>query len=162
VAIAAELLARAPERYGFYIIGDGPLRDEVRGVIEAHKAGSGVRMLGFHENPLPVLRCMDCLLVTSDHEGLPTNVLEAMCLKVTVVSRNLPGIAGALGQGAYGELVDGDEPAAYADAIERAFDGAGPARDKADRAYEHVRRHYGHDMMADRYLGVYRQLLASR
>jgi len=61
----------------FYIIGDGPLKSKMRKIIKDEKLENIVSELGFLNNPLADLKNMDCMIITSDHEGLPMSLLEA-------------------------------------------------------------------------------------
>jgi glycosyltransferase involved in cell wall biosynthesis len=47
---------------------------------------------GFKENISPYLNSSSILLLTSDNEGIPTVVLEAMHAKIPIISRDLGGI----------------------------------------------------------------------
>ena len=61
-----------------------------------------------------VLRAFDLLLITSDQEGLPMVLLEAMALRVPVISRAVGGIPEAIQDGHSGILVPTGDPRALA------------------------------------------------
>jgi glycosyltransferase involved in cell wall biosynthesis len=63
-----------------------------------------------------VLRALDLLLITSDQEGLPMVLLEAMALEVPIISRAVGGIPEAIEDGQSGILVPTGEPRALAQA----------------------------------------------
>ena len=63
------------------------------------------------------LRKLDVLLMTSDHEGLPMILLEAMALQIPIVSHRIGGIANLLDQGSCGVLVEEHSAPAYAQAL---------------------------------------------
>ncbi|VAW92751.1 FIG040338: Glycosyl transferase [hydrothermal vent metagenome] len=71
----------------FYMIGDGPLWDEVQQRICDDKLESNIHLTGFVSNTAPYIKQMDLLVFTSDHEGLPMTLLEAMVLGVPVLAR---------------------------------------------------------------------------
>jgi glycosyltransferase involved in cell wall biosynthesis len=66
--------------------------------------------LGFR-NPYPYLRCADVFVMTSDYEGLPVVVCEAMILAKPIVSTAVTGPNELLESGRYGLLVENTEDA---------------------------------------------------
>jgi glycosyltransferase involved in cell wall biosynthesis len=50
-----------------------------------------VKFLGFQTNPYSYLKASDMFLLTSDTEGYPLVVCEAMCLGKPIVSTNITG-----------------------------------------------------------------------
>ncbi|MEL6820709.1 MAG: glycosyltransferase [Calditrichota bacterium] len=75
----------------FIIAGDGPLRDE----IEAYAVSLGIQdkvfMLGFQKEVMAFYTLCDIVIQTSEHEGLPNVVLEAMFAGKPVVSFDVGG-----------------------------------------------------------------------
>lgn len=117
LATAAMLHARQPGQFQFYILGDGPLMEEARQDIIRRGLQGQVFLLGFRDPVAPYLARMDLLLITSDHEGLPMNLLEAMSLEVPVIAHAVGGVPRILDHGRCGVLVHRQQPEAYADAI---------------------------------------------
>jgi len=71
-----------------YWCGDGPLRNETeRLVIEIGLEGC-VRIIGFRSDLPAWMRRAACCVMTSDHEGSPNVLAEAMAIGVPVVSTN--------------------------------------------------------------------------
>lgn len=108
-----------PGRYTFFIVGDGPLAASLQQETKALGLDSSVRFLGFQNNCLPLLKQMDVLLITSDHEGLPMVGLESLALGVPMVSHAVGGLKELLADRDNGELVASQQPQALLDAIER-------------------------------------------
>ncbi|MGF1737980.1 glycosyltransferase [Photobacterium satsumensis] len=73
------------------LLGDGKLKSEVSKKVKELGLDNRVIFLGFKENPYPYIKSAKALVLTSDFEGLPTVLLEAMSLNVPVVSMNCPG-----------------------------------------------------------------------
>ena len=115
---AAALLVRAhPGEYRFVVVGDGPLREEMIALAERLDIRGDVDFLGFQNNSLGILKQMDCLALTSDHEGLPMVLLEALTLGVPVVAHAVGGLPEVLAGVAGQRLVTGHTAAGYAEAI---------------------------------------------
>ena len=90
-----------------YIVGDGPLRGYLESYARRYP-DLKVTFVGFVENPAAWLATMDIVAITSDHEGLPMVLLEALALGVNVVCRAVGGIPAVLGGGARGLVASGD------------------------------------------------------
>jgi glycosyltransferase involved in cell wall biosynthesis len=87
------------------IAGDGPLRSE----LEAEAARLGllpdkVEFLGRVSDLACLYRGAHLLLLTSDHEGTPNTVLEAMASGVPVVATRVGDVPDLLGEGVRGRL----------------------------------------------------------
>jgi glycosyltransferase involved in cell wall biosynthesis len=130
----AALLVRAnPGEYRFVVVGDGPLRDEMTALAQRLDILGDVDFLGFQGNSLGILKQMDCLALTSDNEGLPMVLLEALTLGVPVVAHAVGGLpevlAGVPGQ----RLVTEHTPAGYAAAISGLVDKNRPEERPQER-----------------------------
>ncbi|HEY0342706.1 MAG TPA: glycosyltransferase [Steroidobacteraceae bacterium] len=123
---AALLSHEEPGRYRFVVVGDGPLLGAMRELASTLGVAPEVDFLGFQNNSLSILKQMDCLVVSSDHEGLPMVVLEALSLGVPVVAHAVGGmpevLAGVPGQ----RLVTQHTARGYATAIAELAAGALP------------------------------------
>lgn len=75
----------------FIIIGTGPLHDYLNDLIQKKDLVEYVHLLGFKSNPYPYLAGSDLFLITSDAEGYPLVVCEALCLGKPVVSTDVTG-----------------------------------------------------------------------
>lgn len=115
--IAKQMLTTVPDNYDFYIFGNGPLEETIRDQIRIDALEDSIHMMGFQSNIPAYLKRMDILLITSDHEGLPMNLLEAMALNVCVIAHSIGGISEVLGFGKNGILVNNQDINEYVSAI---------------------------------------------
>lgn len=157
IEIAAQAIAADP-RFHFYLLGDGPLAGWVRDAIATRGLAERVHPLGFKDPLAPYLARMDMMLITSDHEGLPMNLLEAMALEIPIVAHAIGGIPAALENGAGGTLLNTLEPADYVETILAYRKAPDALRAKARRARTHVAQHYSSTVCAERYRHLYRVL----
>lgn len=101
-----------------HILGDGPLEGELRGRLRDAGIHDAVIFHGVKANPFPFVRHADAFLLTSDHEGLPNALLEAVFLRVPAVARNRPGgIREIAARSPLLRLVKHDTPEAFATEI---------------------------------------------
>lgn len=63
-----------------YIIGDGPLKEELEKEISKNNVKDTFILLGQKENPYPYMKQMDVVSLVSYYEGLPVTLMEAKIL----------------------------------------------------------------------------------
>ena len=143
--VAARVAAkRAPVT--FLLVGGGPLENEIRAHVASLRLANVVRMPGFRADGRRLMSVMDVYLMTSEFEGLPIALLEAMTLGKPVVSTRVGGIPEAVTDGITGLLAPIGALDALTDSVIRLLDdgsmrarlgAAGAARVKSDY---HVQR----------------------
>jgi glycosyltransferase involved in cell wall biosynthesis len=103
------------------IIGDGNLRHEV--VTEARRLGihSRIRLLGYksQEELTAYYQTADCLVLTSNYEGMPMCCLEALACGLPVVATDVGEMRKIVQNGYSGELVANFSPKSIAMAINK-------------------------------------------
>lgn len=159
---AQQLQQRQPGRFEFYVIGDGPQRQHCQQLIQQLGLTDCVHQLGFRADATALLARMDVLLMTSDHEGLPMTLLEAMALGVPIVASAVGGIPQALAHGQGGCLVQDQDPQAYAAAVLEALADPAASSQRVRRAAQQVRQHYSAASSAADYAQLYRRLRPGR
>jgi L-malate glycosyltransferase len=108
----------------FYVIGDGPLTGELTALAQDLGLADACQFLGFRNDCSSLLRQMDLLVLTSDHEGLPMTALESLALGVPVLASAVGGLVDLLDMARRGALVNSRDPADFADAAQRLCDDA--------------------------------------
>ena len=73
-----------------YIIGKGPLREELEAQIKNLNLQNKVFLLGYQANPFQYLKSADLFVFGSNHEGFPNVILEAMACDLPILSTNCP------------------------------------------------------------------------
>ena len=81
------------------ILGAGPLRQRLGEVVDALGLTGAVTLAGFQPNPYAVLANSDCFVLSSDYEGQPMVLLEALVLGTPVVTTSFGSVRGALPEG---------------------------------------------------------------
>ncbi len=95
-----------------YIIGDGLDRELLEQEIEKNQVGNTFTLLGRKENPFPYVKNADVFVLSSNHEGLPTVLYEALVLGVPCVSTKVAGAEEIIGE-QYGIITEKSDRALF-------------------------------------------------
>lgn len=142
----------------FYIYGNGPLSNDLHAQVKAHQAEDYIHFAGHCDDILQQLQTMDALLMTSDHEGLPMILLEAMCMKVPIIAHAVGGIPHLLDESKCGVLVHKHQPKDFAEAIFQLISHPEENQKRIQAAFERVNQYYSAHQTAEYYLQLYNQL----
>ena len=152
---AARLLAERDARTRFLLVGDGPKRRELEEITSDAGLSSRVVFAGLQEDVRPYYAAFDVFLTSSQFEGLPLALLEAMAAGLPVVATKVGGIPEVIQEGDQGLLVPFDEPASLAAAVARLLADP-PLRERLGRsARERVRREFSVERMASEIETIY-------
>lgn len=72
------------------ILGEGSLEQQLKDQTKLLELEDRVVFKRFDRNPYPIIQAARGLLLTSDHEGLPTVIIESLVLGVPALSVNCP------------------------------------------------------------------------
>jgi glycosyltransferase involved in cell wall biosynthesis len=108
---------RAMPSLRLLIAGDGSLRDDLAALIRKLDLEGSCRLLGHTADVIQLHHALDLLAQSSDYEGTPNAVLEAMALETPVVATAAGGTAELIIDGVHGRLVPVGDVAALRDAI---------------------------------------------
>lgn len=98
--------------YSLIIYGEGRERNSLQKLIDVHDLSSKVILAGVKEDVLRQINDAELFVMSSNFEGLPNALIEAMALGIPVISTNCPsgGPASLIKDGYNGLLVPvGDE-----------------------------------------------------
>ncbi|MFC5190312.1 glycosyltransferase [Algoriphagus aquatilis] len=108
VEIALRILEKYPEAH-FLLVGDGEWRERILSQISKSGKSAHFHWVGVQKNVVPYLSLMDIYLSTSEFEGLPIAMLEAMSCEVPVVATRAGGIGEVIQHGKQGYLTEIEE-----------------------------------------------------
>jgi len=146
----------------FHIFGDGPIRDELEILSQKLGTDSYVHFEGHCDDLGRKLYGMDMLLMTSDHEGLPMILLEAMALQIPVIAHAVGGIPALLDRGSCGILVYEHNAADYGDKIYQLAHDRELRSIIQQKALARISRRYSAEKSANEYLLEYSSIAASK
>jgi L-malate glycosyltransferase len=158
----AKLLTAKRRDLVFILAGDGPLLDELEKMAADLGLRDQVKFLGFREDILDIVNCLDIFVMSSYHEGIPIALLEAMALNKAVVSTAVGGIMEVLEDGVSGLLVKSGDPIALADACEKVLGSAELRRLLGNEAAKRVKQEFSIESQLNETFGLYRELMERR
>ena len=160
IEVAAHLIKQNPSLYEFYIFGEGPLLGDTKSLISDYGIEDNIFLMGFQENVPAYLSKLDLLLITSIHEGLPMTLLEALALKVPIISTAVGGIPAALGAGKRGTLIEPEQPRQkFIEEINSFTNNRTPFACKSEAGFEFLQSQLSSRVMAEKYRAAYTSVL---
>ena len=158
LACLPELVRRHPE-LRVVCFGDGPLKRWLRRRVDALGLGRHVQLAGFRSNLPSLLPGVDVLVHPARREGLGVALLEAMSSGVPVVASAVGGIVDVVETEVEGLLVPPDDPAELGVALERIIGDPRLRKRIGIAGRARVQREFSVELMAKRYLDLYREIL---
>jgi glycosyltransferase involved in cell wall biosynthesis len=159
---AARSMVDSGSPVSFVIVGDGGLRDSLKEYASRLGIAQRVHFLGWRKDMVPVYAALDLLALTSDNEGTPVAVIEAMAAGVPVVATAVGGVPDVVRDGATGRLV----PPGDARALSRAWLAAFGEREATGRMRDQARRdvemQFGRERMISAMARLYDRLVEEK
>lgn len=139
----------------FVIIGDGPEKEKVAGLIAKYKLEKHFILPGMLENASAYMKAFDVFALPSKKEGLPYALLEAMAAKVPCVASDVGGIPEILKNGQNGMVIPHITPTKLWDAITQLLKNKKLARELISAASAAVASDFSFKKMLKETLAVY-------
>jgi len=146
----------------FVLVGDGPLRGQLEAFARELGIADVVHFVGLQPDPVPWLGAMDVWLSTSDFEGLPLALLEAMAAERAVVATAVGGVSEVVADRFNGRLLKADDEVGLADAVSALVQDRALAHGYGVTARAVVERRFGIRTMQERLRRIYDDVLAAR
>lgn len=102
---SAELLNKEGINFKWYVIGEGPERDNIQKMIRDNKLEDKFVLLGQKSNPYPYIKNCDIYVQTSRYEGFGLAIAEAKILNKIVITTNFDAAYNQINNGKSGIIV---------------------------------------------------------
>ena len=142
------------ENVKLQLAGNGPIYQELVDFNNALSSAKDVEFLGFRSDVADILSNTDLFALSSNYEAMPMTILEAMALKVPVITTNVGGIAKFIDE-SHAWFVESKNVESYAETLNNILLDEQVRLQKTGVAHQLVFDNYSMDKMVDAYLGLY-------
>jgi glycosyltransferase involved in cell wall biosynthesis len=158
--VLVEAFALARRKYAhirLLLLGGGPLQSGLEQRVAELGLSDSVQFLGFSHDVPGFLAGLDVYVVSSNSEGLPLSLLEAIATGLPVVATEVGGVPGIVRTSDSGWLSPPNDPQALLAAMELAICSP-QRRERGERARRFVAERYSASRMTADYEKLYQQL----
>jgi glycosyltransferase involved in cell wall biosynthesis len=139
---ASAILAREFAGLKVLVAGDGPERARLERLVDELGLRETVVLLGMRRDVPDLLAALDVVAFSSDFEGSPISVMEAMAASKPIVATRVGGVPDLIEQGVHGLLVETQDARALAEAVSELLRDPERAREMGCRGHDRQRREF--------------------
>lgn len=99
--------------YDLWIIGKGAQKQMLSDYIAENNLQQSAQLLGYIENPYPLMSIADLLVCSSKYEGFSTFISEGLILGKPIVTTDCTGMKELLGECEFGLITENSESSLY-------------------------------------------------
>lgn len=151
-----EAMASVPDAY-LWIVGDGEEREALKAVVQEYKLENRVRFLGWQKDTRRYVAAADVFVMPSSHEPLGNVILEAWAQKRPVISSRSEGPMWFVRDGENGLLVDIDDVAGFARAINEVIAQPQLAASLGENGRATLVGHFSEEAVANAYIDLFKR-----
>lgn len=144
----------------YFIIGDGPMKEEIVELVKEHQLENDIIFTGFRTDVQEILPGVDVFVLSSKTEGLGSSILDAFACKVAVACTNAGGIKEIVENEKTGLISEVGDAVQLAKNIQRLCDDEALRTELINNAFLNV-QHFDKKKMAEQTLEVYKQIIFS-
>ncbi len=156
---ARRMPAEATQIARFVIVGAGPEIDRIRGLAMREGIDGRCVFTGDREDVPALLSAMDLFVLTSNTEGLPNAVMEAMAARRAVIATRVGGTEEVVEEGVTGRLVRPGDAEGLARAMEALILDPETRRRHGDEGRRRIVSRFGADRMVESTMRLYDEVL---
>jgi glycosyltransferase involved in cell wall biosynthesis len=154
----ASIVKRFPHSR-LFIVGDGSQRQALDEQVTTLNLRDRCRLVGHMDDVVPAYHAFDLLVQSSDYEGTPNAVLEAMAFEVPIVATAAGGTAEIVRDGVDGRIVPIGRVDLLIDAVTRALEDPADTAAMAHQARLRVEGELSFETRVRRIEGIYREMM---
>jgi glycosyltransferase involved in cell wall biosynthesis len=161
LAAVPMVLQQKPETK-FLIVGGGPLEGTLRDHVRNAGLSENVIFTGTCPDARRMLAVADVSVLPSEHDPLPTVILESMAMRLPVIGMHSGGVPEMIVDGQTGLLVAPTDPSALSEAILALLRDPARARQMGERGRSRVEREFSASGWARKLEAVYDEILSRK
>jgi glycosyltransferase involved in cell wall biosynthesis len=156
----SEILKEHSPKIKIIIVGGGTLKLELNKHVKEIPGEDMVLTfcLGFRDNFPQILNSLDVFVLSSDHEGADSIILDAMACRLPVVATRVGGIPEVIAHQKTGLQVMPQRPKSLAKAILKMYEDRELAQRLGKKGYDVVHQKFSAEAMALKVIDLYEKL----
>lgn len=143
------------------IVGDGPTKLKMEKLAQSLGVSSKVKFLGTVLNPAEVIKNFDVFVLSTNYEGHPLVILEAMTLGIPIVATNISSIPEVITNGVNGLLVNPKDPSDLANALTKLFSDEELINTLSNESLKSSEKQISVDDWAGQVITIYKRYLSN-
>ena len=146
----------------FIFVGRDDLNGEIKREIIESRLSENIIMTGFQQEVAPYYTLSDVFLLTSDWEGLPVSIMEAMYFSKPIISTNVGGVNELVNDEKEGLLIRPRNPAQIAEKIVYLHNNKNIRAELGRNAHEKIVKNFSLNKMVAETQQTYIDLMEGR
>jgi len=159
---AAKQIEQKVANAQFLIAGGGREEDRLKQIAKSLDLQDKVQFLGARDDIYDILRAMDVFVLSSDHEGFPMVLMEALWLGVPIVARKVGGVPEVIHNGESSVLVSSGNPTELAEACLGLLGNETERKNMTSSGEERLEERFTSEKNTEAVANLYRSLLRGR
>lgn len=156
---AARIVKQKIDNAFFVIVGDGPLIEKIKELIERYKLTNFFLVTGWKEDPIEYARYFDVSCLLSRWEAFGLVLAEYMMVKSPIVATNVDAIPNLIKDNENGLLICKDDYKEAADAICKLHENANLVKQLTDHAYSDLLKRFDIKLVIKNHENLFSELL---
>lgn len=152
---AAAIMAANKCPAKFVIVGEGSQRNELQQLAQQLNLADKVILTGGKINGAEYVQMFDIFALTSNFEGMPIVLLEAMAAKKPIVATNIGGVPEMIDHGMNGYLVDKRDPKIFAQYCRQLINNPELIKKFGNHSHQKYINEFSVDQMVSNYTRLY-------
>lgn len=158
--MAKVILDKLERNVIFWIVGEGPIRNELERYARKLEIDGDVLFLGARNNIPELLQEMDVFVLTSLYEGMSNALMEAMACGLPCVVTNVGGNSELVEDGKTGYVVASGDSEAMVKKVSYLLKNEALTRRMGEQGRKRIEKYFSVDKMIKQTEGLYENLLA--
>ncbi len=158
IEAVASLPLELINRLQVILVGDGPERQSLQQKTKELGLKDVIKFIGYSTNPFNYMTKFDLFVLPSLSEGLPVTLVEAMYLKIPVLTTDAQGNREIVRNGINGMMVPPRDSEKLAEAIELFYKNKELYASKTEQAYRWVVENFNRRKNFDQIFRLYNEL----
>ncbi|MBD3266847.1 glycosyltransferase [bacterium] len=156
---AARIVLQNHPRAHFFIVGDGPLKEDLKTRARELGIQDRVHIPGFRREIKDFLKLFDIFVMVPTMEGLGSAILEAEALSLPIVATSVGGIPEIVKDKRNGFLIPCEDENALAHALSRLIESQALRMKMGEESYRMLCQAFTTDTMINKTEAVYKEFL---